>query len=114
MPALAPILRAENHERARIVVPSAIPAAVPVFIAPIAAAPAPKHRSVEHAAVGKLKHPFLPVWTTRKNPQGLRMSLIRICIHRVVADPKRPVLTRQKLQPLSNVHMIALAAILRV
>src|SRR5713226_2436240 len=113
MPALAPILRAQNHVLARVVIAS-IPAAVPMFVAPVAPPPASKHRSVKHGPVGELKHSFPPVRPTRKNAQCLRRPMIRIRIHRVVAYPKSPVPARPVLQPVSDVHMPALVAILRV
>src|SRR5260370_23035764 len=113
MPALAPILRAQNHVLAGVVIAS-IPASVPVFVAPVAPPPAAKHRSVKHGTVVKFKHSFPPLRPPRKNPQRLPRSMIRIRIHRVVAYPKSPVPTRQVLQPVSDVHMPALVAILRV
>src|SRR5258708_20183917 len=71
-------------------------------------------RSVNHAAVAILKHVLSPVWTPRKNPQLLGPPMVRICVHRVVVDPKRTVPTRQVLQPRSDVHVTAIRAILRV
>src|SRR5258708_24122725 len=54
-----------------------------------------------------------PVRTPRENPQPLPISLIRIHIERTVIQPERPVLTRHFPQALRNIHMPALAAILR-
>src|SRR5258708_23880953 len=111
MPSLTTILRAKNHVLASVIVPSAIPAAVPVFVAPVAPSPAAKRRSVDHTAVAKFKHPFPPVWTPRKDPQLLGPPMVRICVHRVVADPKTTVPTPQVLHPRSDVHVPAPRAI---
>src|ERR1035441_5442249 len=91
-----------------------LPSPAPATVAPIATAPAPKHPSVHHAAIQILEHPLPPIRTTRINPQRLLMSLIRVHAERAEVQPERQVMTRQFLQPVRDIHVAALAAILRV
>src|SRR5258708_10689622 len=55
MPALTPILRAENHEHALV---SAIPIAAPAAPTPLAATPPTKPASVHHLVLPHLNHPL--------------------------------------------------------
>src|ERR1019366_4168049 len=91
----------------------AFPSPAPATVAPIATAPAPEHPSVHHAAIQILEHALPPIRTTRINPQRLLMSRMRVHAERADVQPERQVMTRQFLQPASDVHMVILRAVLR-
>src|SRR5216684_6657973 len=89
------------------------PAPAVVAVAPLAAPPASELRAVNHAAFLILKHLFPSIRTTRINAQCLYHSPIRVHAKRVVAHAELPVLARQFLQPLGDIHVTAPRAILR-
>src|SRR6202035_5408097 len=98
MAALGAVLRTENEEFATVVMlpdlstvaivivfgQSAIPAAAPIFLAPVGASPATESASVKDTAVGEIKESFLAVGLTRIHAQHLRASGSRIGIDGVV------------------------------
>ncbi len=90
------------------------PSPAPATVAPLTTAPAPELRSVNDAAIQKLEHALMPIRTTRINPQCLLMSPIGVHAERTRLQPECQVMTREFLQPVGDIHMVMLRAILRV
>jgi hypothetical protein len=97
-----------------IVIVSAIPAAAPIFLAPVGASPATESASVKDAAVGEIKESFLAIALTRIHAQHFRASGSRIGIDGVVLHAESLVMTGQFSQPVGDVYVLVLGAILSV
>ena len=93
---------------------SAIPAAAPIFLAPVGASPATESASIKNAAVGEIKESFLAIRLTRIDPQHFRASGRGIGIDGVVFHAESPVMTGQFSQPVSDIYVLVLGAILSV
>src|ERR1700733_2823285 len=128
MAALGAVLRTENEEFTTVVMlsdlstvaivivfrQSAIPAAAPIFLAPVGASPATESASVKGAAVGDIKESFLAIGLTRIDAQHLRASGSRIGIDGVVLHSESLVMTGQFSQPAGDIYVLVLGAILGV
>jgi hypothetical protein len=139
MAALGAVLRTENEEFATIVMlsdlstvaivivsavavigimivfgQSAIPAAAPIFLAPVGASPATESASVKDAAVGEIKESLLAIGLTRIHAQHFRASGSRIGIDGVVLHSESLVMTGQFSQPAGDIYVLVLGAILSV
>src|SRR5580700_4652435 len=125
MAALGAVLRTENEEFATIVmlsdlsavaivIVSAIPAAAPVFLAPVGTSPATESASVKDAAVGEIKESFLAIGLTRIHAKHFRASGSWIGIDGVVLHAESLVMTGQFSQPVGDIYVLVLGAILSV
>src|SRR3984885_5614584 len=122
------VLRTENQEFAGVMIVSgirasgsivisrisAVPSAIPVFVAPVGASPVPKLRSVKEAAVRKIKCPLLAIGPARIDSEDFRPPGNKISIEGVVLHAEALVMTCELPQSMGDVHMVVLGAVLRV